>query len=133
MEEEVADMVCSLKVMKVIENLCLFSAPLQCPAPARTIWHIKSTIHTQSSETMPSAATTPAQASTPLDRLSPLLERTRVRAHLFHNRPLCGVTRLAAAPGRGFLPVLRRGELVVPHQPPDGAPERLQVLPLIHI
>ena len=97
MEEEVADMVCSLKVMKVIENLCLFSAPLQFPVSARTIWHIKSKIHTKSSKTMPTPITTPAQASTPLDRLSPLLERFRVRAHLFHNGPLCGVTHFAAA------------------------------------
>nr|MBP8225921.1 cupin domain-containing protein [Acidovorax sp.] len=66
---------------------------------------------------MPTPITTPAQASTPLDRLSPLLERFRVRAHLFHNGPLCGVTHFAAAPGRGFLHVLRRGEMVVTHQP----------------
>ena len=77
--------------------------------------------------TMPTPVTTPAQASTPLDRLSPLLERFRVRAHLFHNGPLCGVTRFAAAPGRGFLHVLRRGEMVVTHQPQAGPPERLQV------
>ena len=76
---------------------------------------------------MPTPITTPAQASTPLDRLSPLLERFRVRAHLFHNGPLCGVTHFAAAPGRGFLHVLRRGEMVVTHQPQAGPPERLQV------
>ena len=69
----------------------------------------------------------PAQAPTPLDRLSPLLERFRVRAHLFHNGPLCGVTHFAAAPGRGFLHVLRRGEMVVTHQPQAGPPERLEV------
>ena len=63
----------------------------------------------------------------PLDRLSPLLERFRVRAHLFHNGPLCGVTHFAAAPGRGFLHVLRRGEMVVTHQPQAGPPERLEV------
>ena len=76
---------------------------------------------------MPPSVPTPAQASTPLDRLSPLLERFRVRAHLFHNGPLCGVTHFAAAPGRGFLHVLRRGEMVVTHQPQAGPPERLQV------
>ena len=76
---------------------------------------------------MPPSVPTPAQASTPLDRLSPLLERFRVRAHLFHNGPLCGVTHFAAAPGRGFLHVLRQGEMVVTHQPQAGPPERLQV------
>ncbi len=61
------------------------------------------------------------------DRLSSLLERFRVRAHLFHSGPLCGVTHFAAAPGRGFLHVLRRGEMVVTHQPHAGPPERLEV------
>ena len=42
----------------------------------------------------------------PIDRLSSLLERFRVRAHLFHAGPLCGVTHFAARPGRGFLHVL---------------------------
>lgn len=58
-----------------------------------------------------------------IDRLSALLERFRVRAHLFHNGPLCGVTRFAAEPGRGFLHVMRRGEMVVTHR--GGAPARL--------
>ena len=52
----------------------------------------------------------------PIDRLSGLLERFRVRAQLFHTGPLCGVTPLDAQPGRGFLHVLRRGELVVTHR-----------------
>jgi AraC-like DNA-binding protein len=51
-----------------------------------------------------------------IDRLSALLERFRVRAQLFHNGPLCGVTRFAAEPGRGFLHVLRRGEMTVTHR-----------------
>lgn len=54
--------------------------------------------------------------SEPIDRLSSLLERFRLRAHLFHAGPLCGVTHFAAQPGRGFLHVLRRGEMVVTHR-----------------
>ena len=65
----------------------------------------------------------PTQAPAPFDRLSSLLERFRVRAHLFHSGPLCGVTHFAAAPGRGFLHVLRRGEMVVTHQPQAGPPD----------
>lgn len=75
-----------------------------------------------------SATATDMAAPTPFDRLSSLLERFRVRAHLFHTGPLCGVTHFAAAPGRGFLHVLRRGEMVVTHQPQAGGPpERLEV------
>ncbi len=66
--------------------------------------------------------------STPsVDRLSSLLERFRVRTHLFHNGPLCGVTHYAAMPGRGFLHVLRRGEMVLTHRPRSGAPKRIHV------
>ena len=63
----------------------------------------------------------------PIDRLSSLLERFRVRAHLFHNGPLCGVTHFAAQPGRAFLHVLRRGEMVVRHRPRSGAARRVVV------
>jgi AraC-like DNA-binding protein len=62
-----------------------------------------------------------------VDRLSPLLERFRVRAHLFHSGPLCGMTRFAAEPGRGFLHVMRRGEMVVTHAARSGAPRRVAV------
>jgi AraC-like DNA-binding protein len=62
-----------------------------------------------------------------VDRLSSLLERFRVRTHLFHNGPLCGVTHYAALPGRGFLHVLRRGEMVLTHRPRSGAPRRIHV------
>jgi AraC-like DNA-binding protein len=66
--------------------------------------------------------------STPsLDRLSALLDRFRVRAHLFHAGPLCGVTRYAAEPGRGFLHVLRHGEMEVTHASRSGAPRRITV------
>ncbi|ROZ79878.1 AraC family transcriptional regulator [Ramlibacter sp. WS9] len=63
----------------------------------------------------------------PIDRLSALLERFRVRAHLFHSGALCGVTHFAAEPGRGFLHVLRRGELVVTHRGRSGVPRKIKV------
>ena len=63
----------------------------------------------------------------PVDRLSALLERFRVRAQLFHNGPLCGVTHFAAEPGRAFLHVLRRGEMVVMHRASAGPPRRVVV------
>lgn len=63
--------------------------------------------------------------SSTVDRLTPLLERFRVRAHMFHAGPLCGVTRYAAQPGRAFLHVLQRGELQVTHAARSGAPRRL--------
>ncbi len=63
----------------------------------------------------------------PVDRLSSLLERFRVRAHLFHAGPLCGVTHFAAQPGRSFLHVLRRGEMVVTHRARGGVPRRIEV------
>ena len=62
-----------------------------------------------------------------VDRLSALFERFRVRAHMFHNGPLCGVTRFAAAPGLGFLHVMRRGEMSITHRTRDGAPRRVWV------
>lgn len=43
-----------------------------------------------------------------------------MRTRLFHTGPLCGVTTFAAQPGRGFLHVLRRGEMQLSHQGPDG-------------
>lgn len=62
-----------------------------------------------------------------IDRLSSLLERFRIRAHLFHSGALCGVTHFDAHPGRGFLHVLRRGEMVVTHRPRSGVRRRLLV------
>jgi AraC-like DNA-binding protein len=62
-----------------------------------------------------------------IDRLSALLERFRVRAHMFHSGPLCGVDSFAAQPGKGFLHVMRRGEMVVTHRPGSGAPKRIKV------
>ena len=63
----------------------------------------------------------------PLDRLSSLLDRFRVRAHLFHAGALCGVTHFDAQEGRGFLHVLRRGEMVVTHRSRDGVPRKVTV------
>lgn len=62
-----------------------------------------------------------------LDRLSSLLERFRVRAHLFYNGPLCGVTSYAAQPGLGFLHVMRRGQMTVTHKARSGAPRKIEV------
>lgn len=62
-----------------------------------------------------------------VDRLAGLLERFRVQAHLFHVGPLCGVTHFDAKVGRGFLHVLRRGELVVTHAQRSGAPRKIRV------
>ena len=69
----------------------------------------------------------PSHPAAPVDRLSALLARFRVRAHLFHAGPLCGVTHYDAATGRGFLHVLRRGEMVVTHRPRSGAPRKITV------
>ena len=62
-----------------------------------------------------------------LDRLSGLLERCRVRAQLFHAGPLCGTTQFAAEPGRGFLHVMRRGEMTLSHPAGTGMARRLHV------
>ncbi|GHD66058.1 AraC family transcriptional regulator [Jeongeupia chitinilytica] len=66
-------------------------------------------------------------ATPPLDRLSPLLERFRVRAQLFHTGALCGVSLFERQPGRAFLHVLRRGELDVEHHAADGLNPRLRI------
>jgi AraC-like DNA-binding protein len=62
-----------------------------------------------------------------LDRLSSLLERFQVSAHLFHTGALCGITSFDAQPGRGFLHVLRKGEMVVTHHHGANAIQRLEV------
>ena len=68
-----------------------------------------------------------SQADEGLDRLSGLLERCRVRAHLFHAGPLCGTTHFAAEPGRGFLHVMRRGEMTLSHPADQGTVRQLHV------
>lgn len=62
-----------------------------------------------------------------VDRLTPLLERFRVRTHLFHTGPLCGVTHFSASIGRGFLHVLRRGEMEMMITRADGRTERVTI------
>jgi AraC-like DNA-binding protein len=62
-----------------------------------------------------------------IDRLSALLERFRVKAQLFHSGPLCGVSKFSAEPGRGFLHILRAGELVITHQAKAGVAKRIEV------
>jgi AraC-like DNA-binding protein len=68
-----------------------------------------------------------AGAQQPLDRLSALLDRFRVRAHLFHAGPLCGVSTFDARPGRAFMHVLRRGTLQVTHPRVRGLKQRITV------
>lgn len=63
----------------------------------------------------------------PVDRLASLLERFKVRARLFHNGPLCGISRFPAEPGRGFLHVMRRGELELRHGAKTGLPRKLVI------
>jgi AraC-like DNA-binding protein len=60
-----------------------------------------------------------------VDRLSALLDRFRVRARLFHQGPLCGISHFDAHPGRGFLHLLRRGSLELQHAAGIGVPRRL--------
>ncbi|MGU3652636.1 AraC family transcriptional regulator [Mycolicibacterium sp. A43C] len=62
-----------------------------------------------------------------VDRLSSMFEHFRVRASLLHAGPLCGVTSFGAAPGRGFLHVLRAGEMTVSHVGTDGAMQLMEV------
>lgn len=62
-----------------------------------------------------------------LDRISPLVENFRVRATLFHTGALCGVTTFAPQPGRGFLHILRRGEMAVSRQAAGGRLETQQI------
>lgn len=63
------------------------------------------------------ASVTPeADAGPSIDRLTPVLERFRVQATLFHAGPLCGHHSFDATPGRGFLHVLRRGEMEMLHR-----------------
>lgn len=54
-----------------------------------------------------------------IDRLTPVLERFRVQASLFHTGTLCGHHVFDARPGRGFLHVLRRGQMDMLHR--EGA------------
>jgi|GEM_PF-25376 len=62
-----------------------------------------------------------------IDRLSPLLERFRVRASLFHTGLLCGRTVFDAQPDRAFLHVLRRGTLEIEHPATAGLRQHIAV------
>jgi len=62
-----------------------------------------------------------------IDRISPLLDRFRVRTRVLHTGPLCGVTSFTTQPGRGFLHVLRAGEMTVTHPTPGGRLEEHRV------
>jgi len=59
-----------------------------------------------------------------LDRLEGVLRRFQVNVELFHTGPLCGTESFDALPGRGFLHVLRGGEMDA-HQALPGHPRRL--------
>ncbi|MBV2159583.1 AraC family transcriptional regulator [Achromobacter denitrificans] len=62
-----------------------------------------------------------------VDRLSALLDRFRVRATLFHTGALCGTQAFEAVPGRGFLHVLRRGQMELRHRPGETATPRIHL------
>lgn len=100
-----------------------FGAQTQYPARSGLRVILPSLKHIFSSIRQPMPRTTPVS----IDRLSALLDRFRVRTHLFHAGALCGVTRFEEKPGRGFLHVLRRGELVVTHPRRSGGPARIKV------
>jgi AraC-like DNA-binding protein len=69
----------------------------------------------------------PAPALEPIDRLSAVLERFHVSARLFHTGPLCGVSQFDAQPGRGFLHVLRKGEMTVTQRGVGRMQRRIEV------
>jgi AraC-like DNA-binding protein len=60
-----------------------------------------------------------------LDRVAALFDRFRIRAHQFHEGPLCGVTHYGDDPALGFLHVLREGTLTLTHPAAGGLPARL--------
>lgn len=69
----------------------------------------------------------PADIEASPDRLEALLQRFRVQAKLFHTGALCGVSAFPAEPGRGFLHVLRHGEMVITHKRGAALPKRIEV------
>src|SRR6186713_3167406 len=93
-------------------------------ATIRTYWMNSSIKSSLSYKSTPNTMITTPEG---LDRLSALLDRFRVRAHMFHNGPLCGVTRFTPEAGLGFLHVMRRGTMVVTHRAGAGAPQRVEV------
>lgn len=81
------------------------------------------TIHPENLPIRPAVTATPVPPT--VDRLSALLERFSIQAHLFHTGPLCGISRFHE-PDRGFLHVMREGEMSVTHQT-RGLPRRLDI------
>jgi AraC-like DNA-binding protein len=69
----------------------------------------------------------PTELAPSIDRLAALLQRFRVKAHLFHTGALCGVSSFPAQEGRGFLHVLRQGETVITHRRGAGLPRRIEL------
>jgi AraC-like DNA-binding protein len=61
----------------------------------------------------------------PVDRLSTLLERFRVRTHLSFTGTMCGLHRFDQNDGKGYLHLLRRGNLEVNHPGFRGMPKKL--------
>jgi AraC-like DNA-binding protein len=57
----------------------------------------------------------PNRTNMSIDRLSNLLTHFRIRTELFQNGALCGVTRIPAKSGTGYLHILREGHLRVEH------------------
>lgn len=92
------------------------------------VFQINLIVHIKADPNHPKRMAADTTPSPVLDRLSSVLERFRVRAHLFHQGPLCGVTHFAAQPGQGFLHVMRRGTMEVTHRPGKGLPRKLKVL-----
>ncbi len=61
----------------------------------------------------------------PVDRFSSLLERFRVRTHLFFSGAMCGVHTFAKPDNKAYLHVLRRGTVEVSHPRTKGVPARI--------
>ncbi len=69
----------------------------------------------------------PTEPAPSIDRLDALLQRFRVKAQLFHTGALCGVSSFPAQEGRGFLHVLRHGEMVITHRRGAAIPRRVEL------
>lgn len=63
-----------------------------------------------------------------IDCITPLFERFRVTAHMFHTGPLCGVTPHDPGLGLGYLHLLRAGEMTVEHPRTRGGPPEFMTL-----
>lgn len=63
-----------------------------------------------------------------IDSITPLFERFRVTAHLFHAGALCGVTPHDPNLSLGYLHLLREGEMTVEHPHTKGGPPRRMTL-----